>query len=146
MVAYSFKPRFVDPIRLGLNLEPVHHGGILTPITFQPKRQTIRAHGKRRHARIGEELQLYCGQRTRDCFLIGRARCVGVSKIIIYDLDDEDGLLILLSGKTLGPRKLHEFARADGFADAHDMRAFWKVEHGDFVKFDGVIIKWEPLT
>lgn len=46
MVAYSYKRRFVTPIRVGLGL--------------LPKRQTIRAHGLRRHARAGEELQHYC--------------------------------------------------------------------------------------
>ena len=145
MVAYSFKPRFVDPIYKGLGCPEKISVAKFLYVTS--KRQTIRAHGKRRHASIGEELQLYCGQRSRNCFLIGRARCVGISRIIIFDDGvDGDGFLIMLSGKFVGPRKLHEFARADGFADAHDMRAFWKEEHGDFGKFEGVVIKWEPLA
>lgn len=41
MVAYSFQPRFAAPIEQGL------------------KTHTLRAAGKRRHARVGEALQLY---------------------------------------------------------------------------------------
>jgi len=56
MVAYSFKAQFREPILAGT------------------KRQTIRA-DRKRHARLGEALQLYTGMRTRQCKLIGRATC-----------------------------------------------------------------------
>ena len=48
MVAYSFNSRFEVAIREGW------------------KTQTIRA-GRKRHARPGEMLQLFCGMRTAHC-------------------------------------------------------------------------------
>lgn len=71
MVAYSYKARFVEPIRLGLEPGPWIPG---------MKRQTIRA-DRKRHARPGEEIQHYRGMRTRQCFLIGRAICEAVRRI-----------------------------------------------------------------
>lgn len=64
MVAYSFRAHFEAPIRAGT------------------KAQTIRA-DRARHARAGEELQLYTGMRTQHCRLIGRAICMAVSPICI---------------------------------------------------------------
>jgi hypothetical protein len=49
MVAYSFQKQFVPAIISG------------------KKRQTIRAFGKRRHAYVGEPIQLYVGMRTKQC-------------------------------------------------------------------------------
>ena len=36
------------------------------------------------------------------------------------------------------------YAHPDGFESADDMRAFWRTEHPDVEKFNGVLIKWEP--
>ena len=124
MVAYSFKRRFVEPIRVGLGMKPE----ALAPArAFQagddysifeppaPKRQTIRA-DRRRHARPGEELQLYCGMRTKGCFLIGRSRCIEVKPIYI---EIEAPLIIVGEGKQrrriTTKSELDEFARTDGF-------------------------------
>jgi hypothetical protein len=60
MVAYSFQPMFELPIVLGT------------------KRQTIRAAGKRRHARAGDTLQLYLGMRTPRCRLLATASCADI--------------------------------------------------------------------
>lgn len=49
MPAYNFQKQFAPLVESG------------------QKRQTIRAIGKRRHARPGESLQLYTGQRTKAC-------------------------------------------------------------------------------
>ena len=43
-----------------------------------------------------------------------------------------------------GPRVLDDFAVRDGFQGWADMRAFWRAEHPDVYKFNGVLIKWEP--
>ena len=72
MVAYSFRPRFIEPILGGR------------------KRQTIRAIGRRRHARPGDPLQLYAGMRTRNCRLIGRAICIDVVEVGLRFAEDED--------------------------------------------------------
>lgn len=135
MVAYSFKERFVDPIRVGLSR-------VSLSFDCLPKRQTIRAHRKR-HARPGEDLQLYRGMRTRQCFLIGRARCVSVHAVTITV--GKHTMPTSLDGAHIGGGHLHDFAQADGFASAEDMLAFWQAEHG-IGKFEGVLIRWEPLT
>lgn len=166
MTAYSFKRRFVAPIRAGLGLvglgmdgagnevpcELVLDDGVKAPRPFdpmrdldppiRPKRQTIRAVGRRRHARPGEVVQLYHGMRTKQCFLIGRARCVSVEPIEI--IVKEHSMPTRLSGKHVGGGFLREFARADGFESAEDMLAFWREEHG-LGKFEGLLIRWEPL-
>lgn len=140
MVAYSFKSRFANPILLGLG-EKVHHepGGAHV---YMPKQQTIRATGKRRHARPGETLQLYTGMRTRQCRKIGEARCTDVRSIRI--IVREEKLTVELDGRWINGRKLKDFARRDGFVDADDMLAFWKDEHG-LGEFYGMLIRWEPL-
>lgn len=132
MVAYSFKRRFVVPIQVGLGQVERIDG-----TEYQPKRQTIRA-DRKRHARPGEELQLYCGMRTKGgCFLIGRARCVSVEPIGFLVCSD----CILQDGKAWPVSD--EFARADGFAGAKEMADFWHAEHG-LGPWHGVLIRWEP--
>lgn len=138
MVAYSFKKRFVEPIRSGLGFYE-HIDGMIPP----PKRQTIRAEGKRRHARPGETLQLYTAMRTKQCQKIGEARCVGVDPIRI--IVKEDHLTIELKGSLVPRAKMGAFARSDGFVNAADMLDFWKAEHG-IGDFHGFLIRWEPLT
>jgi hypothetical protein len=82
MVAYSYKRRFINPIRVGLGLPPLFQFGPHKLVgdmdaEIRPKRQTIRAFGKRRHARAGEILQHYTAMRTKQCTKIGDARCAG---------------------------------------------------------------------
>ncbi len=127
MVAYSFKPRFVDPILSGR------------------KRQTIRA-DRKRHARPGEELQLYVGMRTKASRLIGRAVCSEVAPIRIYfdDHDDEhEGIVLPGFGF---PGGLEGFAQSDGFATWAELKAFWRTEHPGIDEFKGVLITWGDLT
>lgn len=151
MVAYSCKKRFVNPIRVGLGIQVHHEPG--DAHVYVPKRQTIRA-DRKRHARPGEELQLYCGMRTKGCFLIGRARCTEVRSIVLT--------FGKLSGVSIGgltnhdgsrERETHyagggldEFATKDGFQNWLDMVRFWNEEHGSLLVFTGVLIEWEPLT
>jgi hypothetical protein len=140
MTAYSYKKRFVNPIRAGLNLLPFMDERVL-PLGA-PKLQTIRATGKRRHARPGETIQHYCGMRTKGCFLIGRSRCTKVTPIRIVVRDKF--MTAYLAGKHLNGVVLDRFAESDGFQDAHDMFEFWKAEHGVGI-FTGQLIEWEPL-
>ncbi|MCJ2020561.1 hypothetical protein MKK84_24560 [Methylobacterium sp. E-065] len=126
MVAYSFKSRFGAPILAGT------------------KAQTIRAErtGKSRHARPGELVQLYTGMRTRQCQKLGEARCLEVLPVKIDLL-----LSVLFIGDVCfgGPKALDEFAQQDGFADWHDLVAFWVAEHPGVDLFEGVLIRWQPL-
>jgi hypothetical protein len=120
MVAYSFKPRFAEPILAGSK------GG------------TIRANRKR-HARPGEELQLYTGMRTRQCRLIARKQCVEVEPIELWL-----GADMVEFRNRIFRRNLDLFARFDGFSSWHELCDFWLYEHGD-ARFIGVHIRWLPL-
>lgn len=163
MVAYSFKPRFVVPIQAGLGL-PLKHPIKAQVAAFMhvpddqrpaPKRQTIRAVGRRRHARRGEILQLYCGLRTKRAFLIGRAKCTEVRDIVITFEEGRD--VVAVGGIGMGRGKqqryacyqgdgLDDFARRDGFESWAEMREFWKREHTPLPKvWIGLLIEWEPL-
>lgn len=118
MVAYNFQKRFAPAVSAGL------------------KTQTIRAQRKGRHARAGEPLQLYTGMRTKACRkLIDPDPVCTVST---YCAIREDSI-------TLGnhPRvDIDDFARADGFSDFEDMKAWFRDTHG--LPFIGRLIKWEP--
>jgi hypothetical protein len=146
MVAYSFKARFVDPIKAGLGLLPPE-------VLFddaRSKRQTIRAIGRRRHARAGETVQLYIAMRTKQCRKIGDGECVRVDPIRIHV---ESGR-IAIAPDTADQRMydkscdLDAFAQRDGFGDWAEMREFWRKEHGDLKRlgpFVGVLIQWSPF-
>ncbi len=121
MVAYSFKRRFVEPIRSG------------------SKRQTIRSERKR-HARIGETLQLYTAMRTKQCALIGTAKCIGVEPITF----DFDWNKIAAGARNLTkPHELEAFAKSDGFENWNALREFWEAEHNAITRWSGVLIRWD---
>lgn len=127
MVAYSFKKQFVEPIRAGR------------------KSQTIR-NERKRDVRVGEAMQLYCGMRTRSCFLIGRATCRNVEPIGI----DVSRHALAIGGKAPieDAAWLDAFARQDGFHDWKEMRAFWIREHdlGVHGRWWGVLISWTDFA
>lgn len=127
MVAYSFRPRFVDPILMGF------------------KRQTIRAKrlGRSRHAREGEVLQLYTGMRTQRCRLIGRATCMSVGPIFLLMKRQVRWDAVWTDGAWR--KDIDDFARLDGFENWADMKAFWRAEHPGVEVFEGVLIRWEDL-
>ena len=133
MVAYSFKKRFAAPIRAGT------------------KAQTIRAQRKR-HARPGEEAQLYTGMRTKHCKLIGRSICESVMSVRLTFHRAYGPMSFFIDGVLLGCDAMEAFAQADGFgADGGiavlDMAAFWFDAHGgagDEIDFAGVVIRWQP--
>jgi hypothetical protein len=132
MVAYSFKQRFAQPILLGLEPGPLQPGA---------KRQTIRA-DRKRHARPGEEIQLYTGMRTRACRLLGRVICADVSPICLSF--GASPSVQIGQGTFCNAVELDAFARDDGFVDWADLARFWASEHGQTALFHGVLIRWEP--
>lgn len=154
MVAYSFKERFVDPIQMGLGTlgmpEAIPGEAIVGGRIIRPKRQTIRANGKRRHARAGEVVQLYYGMRTKFCRSIGVAKCTEAPPIYLgfgagsAPLDRVRIFRTSLDEIT-GAKNLDAFARLDGFDDWADMRAFWQSEHQGITDFSGTLIEWEPI-
>lgn len=124
MVAYSFKKRFANDIA---------HGR---------KRQTIRAHGKRRHARPGEPVQLYTGMRTKQCRKLLKTDpiCKAVTDIRIRVPHSMEPCQITFKGETRYVD--HDFARADGFDSPEDFTRFWFDTHGPGY-FEGVVIEWD---
>lgn len=147
MVAYSFKACFADQVA-GLT-----------------KLQTVRA-DRRRHARPGEPVQLYCGMRTRHCrkLVADDPICISVQPISIAVSRLLDDLIasISIDGMVLTQSEIETFAAADGFAPfdyglwrgmsvgradhrhasaRSNMGDFWLANHGDG-RFDGVLIKW----
>lgn len=128
MTAYSFKKRFAEPILAGI------------------KAQTICA-DRKRHARPGEEIQLYTGMRTKQCKLIGRSTCFEVQPIqlVLYGR----GAVVVNEGNGNHTHyidsALNEFARDDGFKDWDEMKGFWHDEHDAADEFTGMLIRWRPL-
>jgi hypothetical protein len=124
MVAYSFNPRFIEPIRQGI------------------KTQTIRAIGKRPHAQMGQTLQLYSGMRTAHCVrIIPDTMCVDACAIWI---DFDDAMRVTrIETYGLPVLNLDAFARRDGFDSLEDMGEFWEFAHGPMQRFTGTLIEWE---
>lgn len=118
MVAYNFQGRFADAVARG------------------DKSQTIRAPGKRRHARKGDRLQLYTGMRTKACRKLREAVCFDVCPITIFE---DRGVLFGPHEISFGP-DLDNFARLDGFASWAEMRDWFAQVHG--LPFSGVMIRW----
>lgn len=147
MVAYSFQKRFE------------------APILADEKLQTIRA-PRKRHARFGEELQLYVGMRTKHCRLIARRRALSVHNVVI-DIARQtvlvgetfpacrvgDGFDYQWEGQSTRLAEVLDrdaFAVRDGFGAWADMHAFWIEQHGasgaegELSAFHGVVIRWVP--
>jgi hypothetical protein len=150
MVAYSFQHRFVAPICLGLGRDIPEGFEVGSGLREQePKRQTIRAIGKKRHARAGELVQLYHGMRTKGCFQIGVARCVDCLPIFMKVGDPNLGPYVRIEGRHpfAAHHQLDYFARNDGFSNFAEMTLFWLDHHpAEAYGFRGVIVFWEPLT
>ena len=121
MVAYSFQRRFAAKVERG------------------EKCQTIRAVGGKRHARVGEMVQLYCGLRTGDPRKLGEGRVYEVSPIEIF----ADRVIVHAECKHTFVDKgvLDGLARADGFDGWDDMREFFPGE-----PWHGTLIRWELVT
>lgn len=110
MVAYNFQERFADDVAHGI------------------KKQTIRAKAR---CKPGDKLQLYTGQRTKNCRKLGEGVCTSVTPIKITALG------ITLDGKPLyagWARKDDfesdydcDFAKADGFDDFQDMAEYGRM-------------------
>lgn len=142
MVAYNFHPVFEPQIVDGSKL------------------QTVRALRKR-HARPGETIQLYCEQRSTNCRkIIPDPVCRSTQLIHIHtsDLLPEFIASIEIDGIPLSRPEIELFAAADGFAPAYFgmfcddgqpasarswMGSFWRKRHG-VGRFECILVKWVP--
>ncbi|MFK5980855.1 MAG: ASCH domain-containing protein [Rhizobiaceae bacterium] len=145
MVAYSFNAMFVAQVEAGV------------------KRQTVRAHRKR-HARVGEPIQLYQAQRTKWCRKIVDPDpiCTNITPIDI-NVTERGHLISMISldGMKLGLAAQMEFAKKDGFDPSMHppeagnyistttplflMGQYWLESHGAGL-FHMVVIEWEPQS
>lgn len=133
MVAYSFNSRFHDAVSSGR------------------KTQTVRANRKR-HARVGEPVQLYAAMRTRHCRKLVNSDpiCTTVSIVEIEIVPNLSNRLqsLTIDGVALTDNEIEDFALADGFQATllttarQQMGRFWSLNHGAG-RFEGVLIKWE---
>jgi len=114
MVAFNFQKHFAILVEKGI------------------KRQTIRENV--RGAATGKSLQLYYGQRTKQCRKILDTNCKSTMPITLkmnqaytnlYYVDDLDA-----------------FARKDGFLDYSEMWKFFEPRADENGKFNGWLIEW----
>mgnify|MGYP001944289027 CR=1 FL=1 len=132
MVAYSCQKQFAPDIQSGV------------------KTHTIRGQRKR-HARVGEQLQLYSGMRTKHCFkIMPDPVCTFVEPIWITLAEGEIIMIWIGHGQAdeILRRDFDRFARLDGFADENAMAEFWddnktQAIEGTYARqFEGWIIGW----
>lgn len=136
MVAYSFHRRFVDMIRA------------------RDKTHTLR-NPRRRHARVGEALQLYTGMRSKSCELIARATCDRFQGIYLkfseyqafhfHDVMETDAGVWRRVGELRAISDPDAFARSDGFNDIDDMGRWWFEVHC-VTSWSGLLIGWAPAS
>ncbi|GJD55206.1 hypothetical protein [Methylobacterium dankookense] len=139
MVAYSFKRQFMQPIRERVK-----------PHTLRDFRR-----GRSRHARPGEQLQLYVGMRTSSCELIGRAVCdrfqsvsldfSAPNPIVLTDLVEVGFSTFEAAGEPQAVRAVDSFAVSDGFEDIEAMARFWRDTHDTSI-WQGCLIGWDVTT
>ena len=118
MVAINFSLEFAPAVEAGI------------------KTQTIR---ERARAKPGDLLQLYTGQRTKDCRKLVNPDpvCVDVTYIGLTARG------ITLGDKSRFPSNIDDIARLDGFSD---YAAMWKwfSERYETASFAGYVIRWKP--
>lgn len=122
MVAYNFKSQFADDVESG------------------KKRQTIRANGKRPHARPGQELQLYTGMRTKGCRKLKDTICLETLPVSINRTLSETRITMVIGGVEIVGYQLEDMAHKDGFKNSDDLFTFFEETHG--LPFEGTLISW----
>ncbi len=118
-----------------------------TPIREGWKTQTIRAAGKRRHARPGELIQLYCGLRTPACRkIVPDVRCTDVMAVEITFARFPDDSPVIKRIHTDGvPCATPTPSPCETASPTpNDMAAFWRpITPGALAAgFKGVLIEW----
>ncbi|MHA6684447.1 hypothetical protein [Mesorhizobium sp. A556] len=114
-----------------LNFSPEFAG----PVERREKRQTIR---QTRRAKVGNRIQLYTGQRTKDCRKLVEVDpiCTFVGYVAIRPES------LTVSDVRQHPRDRDEFARLDGFKDYAAMVAWFQARYGQ-QSFIGYLHRWE---
>jgi hypothetical protein len=115
MVAINFKKQFADLVERG------------------EKRQTIREKTK---ASAGKMLQLYYGQRTKQCRKLMDAVCSRTRQIVLRSNQVVVGLCDIRDDD------LDKFAKADGFKNYNEMWKFFEPRSDQLGEFHGWLIEW----
>jgi hypothetical protein len=108
------------------------------------KRQTVRAPRKdgRPHCKVGDQLKLYTGMRSKACRLLYVATVTRIATVRIEAVE------MFINGRRL-PSAIYdrnceqtdnEFAQADGFDSFTEMAAWFEKTHG--LPFEGVLVEW----
>ena len=113
MTAFNFKAQFAADVESG------------------KKCQTIR---KSKRCKVGDEIQLYTGQRTKACRKLGDAVCTDVYEVHING-EAEKGYYRVERG--YGGEMFYEL---DGFPNVLKFCEFFKNQYG--LPFDGYVHKW----
>lgn len=114
MVALNFQPQFVEALLTGA------------------KRQTIR---RKARCKPGDKIQIYTGQRTKECRMLGEAVCLATAPVILYPSR------AYIGEHMLNDKQRQELAEADGFANYQEMHEWFKEKYKSR-SFEGEIIKW----
>lgn len=117
MVAINFNQRFANMVQSG------------------KKRQTVRRSDH--PAEAGKKLQLYTGQRTKDC----RKLVYPDPVCLLTDYCAIRKHYITFGNRDLHPRSSDDFAKADGFENYDEMYR-WFAERYEADEFVGKVIKW----
>ncbi len=115
------------------------------------KKHTIRAkRADQRDPKVGDELRLYTGLRTKQTRLLRSAYCFYVVPICIqylikqmYEngvLIEEPCTLIWVNHTLFGDDEADALARADGFDNSASLAKFF--ENSEGLPFDGLLIGW----
>lgn len=123
MVAINFQEQFADDVEDG------------------NKKQTVRLKAR---CKVGDKLQLYTGQRTKQCRHLRDAVCIAVRDIEIHPtfmkLDGRE----LIAGSALRDEyedRDDDFAKKDGFSGFTEMAEWFEQRYGR-LPFIGKLIIW----
>jgi hypothetical protein len=123
MVALNFQPRFADAIECG------------------EKRQTIRRNAR---CKPGDAIQLYTGQRTKECRKLGEAVCTRVRRVRICATEMQlDGKHVYAGNASRDDFDDcdNDFAKRDGFPGFMEMAEWFNDRYGS-LPFEGFVIEW----
>lgn len=89
---------------------------------------------------VGNKVQLYTGQRTKECRFLGESTCTLALPVAFtpnfFRLDSVD----------FDPERREKMAREDGFKNWDELVGFFFPIWADSTTFVGHIYKWRPLV
>lgn len=137
MPALNFKKQFVPALKAGLAMRAEGRDACAGE---KVKTQTIRKRGARAY-KVGDTLQIYCGQRTVACEKLGEAVCTEVRQISITPAQRAVSLECRGLLMPLFEDEIERLALADGFNDVNEFFAFFQ-EECEGRSFAGQLIRW----